>query len=79
MLVGNKVELGYVVSGVIVFGFEHCSPQGKIENNNQTLTEEDSRGFGGIHYSKVENDAILELTRNLQFSLHWMIHHIHIG
>ena len=65
MLVSNKVELGDVVSGVIVFGLEHCSPQGKIENHNQTLTEKDGRTFSGTHNSKIKNEAILELARNL--------------
>ena len=29
--------------------------------------------------SKVQNLAIFKLTRNLQFSLHWVSHHVHLG
>ena len=79
MLVRNEVELRDTVSGVVVLGFEHCSPQGKIENHDQTLTEEDSRIVSGAtHDRKVQNRTILELARNLQFSLHRVIHHVHV-
>ena len=75
----DEVELGDIVSGVVVLGLEHCSPQGKIKNHDQTLTEEDSRVVSGAtHHSKVKNRTILELARNLQFSLHRGIHHVHI-
>ena len=79
VLVRNKVELRDTISGVVVLGLEHCSPQGKIKNHDQTLTEEDSRAVSGAtHHSKVKNRTILELARNLQFSLHRGIHHVHV-
>ena len=79
VLVCDEVELRDAISGVVVLGLEHCSPQGKIKNHDQTLTEEDSREVSGAtHHSKVKNRTILELARNLQFSLHRGIHHVHI-
>ena len=41
VLVCDEVELGDAIGGVVVFGLEHCSPQGKIENHDQTLAEKD--------------------------------------
>ena len=79
VLVRDEVELRDTISGVVVLGLEHCSPQGKIKNHDQTLTEEDSREVSGAtHHSKVKNRTVLELARNLQFSLHWGIHHVHV-
>lgn len=78
MFISDEIELGDTVSGVVVLGLEHCSPQGKIENHNQTFTEEDGGTFTGTHNCEVQNSAILEFARNLQFSLHRVIHHVHV-
>ena len=78
MLVGDEVDLGNVISGLVVLGFEHCSPLGKVENSDQTVTEENDGMLVIRHHSEVDNLAIFELARNLQFSLHWRIHHVHV-
>ena len=75
----DEVELGDIVSGVVVLGFEHCSPRGEIENHQKALAEKDNGVFSALLDSKVQNLAIFKLTRNLQFSLHWVSHHVHLG
>ena len=78
MIFSDKVELGDVVCGIIVLGFEHCSPQGKVENHNETITEENGDMLRVSHHSEVYYLAIFKLARNLQFSLHRRVHHVHV-
>ena len=84
MVISDEEQLGDVVSSIVVLDFEHCSPRSEIENRDEVVTEEESScglrtTSAWLHHSEVYDLAIFELIWNLQFSLHWMLHHVHIG